>query len=223
MTNTKAMLTALSGLLAVMLVSMPVAAQTDDQNSDSITIRITPNIDFGVDIDSGTPMESGGGLIDLGSVDLYVATQTVRPATVTILGNLASAGANTGQELDVSGQILGAGGWSFDLTPSTWATSGENDALATYIMFSDTSLSLAPDGDDFAAAGNEADFTGTTLRAGGAGATNGGKFELGATEMDDLSPNDERHMWFFFRLPNNTSNGNANDIQITLTAVNASS
>ena len=220
MKTSKWLLGALLGLL------MTFAAGTGhalDADSDSLTVRITPNADFGVDIDTGT-LESGG-VIDLGTVDLYESVQTVQPATVTITGNVASAGANTGQELTLTSVING--GWAFDQTPSTYAVLGAVDELAMYALFSDTSLSVPPSGDDFA--GDDADYdqpAGTTVRVGGANPTNGAKFEktgTGATDMDNLSPADERHLWLFFRLPNNTSTGDAQDVTVTLTAVSAGS
>ena len=39
--------------------------------------------------------------------------------------------------------------------------------------------------------------------------------------MDDMSVGDKRHLWLFFRLPDNSSDSSAKDIQFTLTAVNA--
>ena len=219
----------LTGLLAGLLVTFLFAgrawADSDPSNdADSITVRITPNVDFGVDIDSAA-LQSGG-TIDLGIVNLFASTQTVTPATVTIRGNITSSGGGTGQELDVSGAIAsqGAGAsWTFDLTPSTHGTSGELDALATYILFSDTALSTSPNGDEFSVAA--AEFTGTTLRAGGAGGVSGTKFEktgAGVTDMDDMSPLEERHLWMLFRLPDQTTSGDSQDVTITLTAVNAS-
>ncbi len=219
----------LTGLLAGLLVTVLFAgrawADSDPSNdADSITVRITPNVDFGVDIDSAA-LQSGG-LIDLGIVNLFASTQTVTPATVTIRGNITSSGGGTGQELDVSGTIASQGGgasWTFDLSPSTHGTSGELDALATYILFSDTALSTAPNGDEFSV--SAAEFTGTTLRAGGAGGVSGTKFEktdAGVTDMDDMSPDEKRHLWLFFRLPDQTTSGDSQDVTITLTAVNAS-
>ena len=226
MTTMKKVLTGLlAGLLMTVLGAGSAWADSDPSNdADSITVRITPNVDFGVDIDSAA-LESGG-LIDLGIVNLFASTQTVTPATVTIRGNIASGGAGTGQELDVSGTISSQGSgadWTFDLTPSTHGVSGELDALATYILFSDTGLSVAPNGDEFSVAA--AEFTGTTLRAGGAGGVGGTKFEktdAGSTEMDDMSPLESRHLWLFFRLPDSSSGGDAQEVTITLTAVNAS-
>ena len=104
------------------------------------------------------------------------------------------------------------------------ATSGEIDALAMYLLFSDTTLSASPTAADFTAGAGG--FTGPTLRAGGDSATNGVKYEHignGSVDMDNKSANDSMHLWFFFRLPNQSSTGAVQEVQVVLSAVNASS
>ena len=180
-----------------------IAEPSNDQ--DSITITITPNVDRGVEIDSTTVA------VDLGAVSLNTTTQTVRPATVTILGTIGNT------ELDVTGTI--APTWSFDTTPTVDTFSSEQDALAFYMLFSDTNLSNAPTGADFSADSGE--FTGTSLRAGG-DVGNGGTFEKtgnGVKDMDARNPADTSHLWFFLRLPGTTTTSAAQSVQITLSAV----
>ena len=201
----KLTIAALSALLTLLWTQDAWAAAVPSNDQDSITITITPNVDRGVEIDSTTVS------VDLGAVALGDTAQTVRPATVTILGTL------TNQELQVTGTITPD--WSFDTTPTVDTFSNELDALAFYLLFSDTSLSQAPTGADFSA--DHGAFTGASLRAGG-DVGNGTTFEktgAGAKDMDARNPTDTSHLWFFLRLPQTTSTGNAQSVQITLTAV----
>ncbi len=180
-------------------------------DSDALTITVTPNIDYGVDI-ATTP-----SVMNLGTVDLYASTFTVQPATVTFQGNMA------GQELDLSASVGTA--WKFDVSPSTWATSGEQDALAVYALFSATTLAAAPTGDDFANATAAAGFnvdaqTLGAVRVGGSGGP-GNKYEkqgADAVDMDLKNPGNQARLWFLLRLPNQTTTGNAQDVKVTLTA-----
>ena len=208
MTKQVTTLTALFALLTLTGVQKAWAIAEPSNDQDSITITITPNVDRGVEIDSTTVS------VDLGAVALGGTAQTVRPATVTILGTL------TNQELQVTGTI--APDWSFDTTPTVDTFSNELDALAFYLLFSDTSLSQAPTGADFSADNGE--FTGASLRAGGdvGGGVTFEKQGNGAKDMDARSPGDTSHLWFFLRLPGTTTTGNAQSVQITLTAVTGS-
>ncbi len=209
----------LIGLLMMFASGTGWSTADSTNDSDSLTIRITPNVDKGVQIDTGT--YDSGGYISLGTVDLYKSTFTVRPATVTILGNLGSSGLNSGQELDVSGTITG--GWTFDTTPDVAEdTGGELDALAVYLLFSDTTLGAAPSAVEFDSGSGA--FNGTSTRAGGSSG-NGAIFEhagTGSTDMDDLSAGDTMHLWLYFRLPSQTSTGSAQDVMITLSVADAS-
>ncbi len=205
---------ALVGLL--MMVTGRAWALADASNdSDQIIITITPNVDRGVEIDTGSV------ILDMGTVDLYTTTQTVSPATVTILGTLA------GQELDLTGSIEGGAiDWTFDTSPTTVGeTGGEEDALAAYVLFSDTSLSLAPTASDFADGTALASFSGGSPQRAGSASGDGTKHEMtGAAnvDMDDKDPNDTAHLWIFLRLPSITSTSNAQEVTFTLTAVDAS-
>ena len=205
---------ALVGLL--MTVPGRAWATADPANDASqITITITPNIDRGVEIDTSAVT------LDLGAVDLFTTAQTVSPATVTILGTLV------GQELDLTGVIDGGAiSWTFDTSPTTIAsTGGESDALAAYILFSDTSLSLAPSAADFADGTADASFLGTGTQRAGSTSGDGTKHEIqgaGNVDMDAKAPTDTVHLWIFLRLPSVTTTANAQDVSFTLTAVDAS-
>ena len=197
---------ALMGLAAAFCATDVRADANTSNDADSLTIIITPNVDYGVDIDTT------GVTLDLGTVDLYDTAQTAEPAVVTVKGSWAS------QELDLSGSI--EGGWSFDATPSTWATSGSQDEIAVYALFSDTALGTAPNGDDFANATADAGYTGVASRVGG-DSGGGDKFEkqgANAIDMDNRAPEDDANMWIFLRLPDATSTSSDQEITLTLTA-----
>ncbi len=180
--------------------------------SDSLTVTITPNAFYAVDIDTDNVN------LDMGTVTLGASTQTVRPSTVTIQSTYAQT------DLKLIGAI--AGGWSFD----TNTASNEQDALATWATFTSIARSSAPaqSGDYFAGTNpgsSGSDVVDTTDRYVGSsvgdGTTNlfenNGDFD--AQDMDARAPNHQSHLWLNFRLPNATSNNSAKTVTITLTAV----
>jgi hypothetical protein len=218
-------------LAALLVLVTGVSAWAADPNAanteDGLTVRITPNADYGVTIDTAN-LGLAGETIDFGSLDLYTSTYTLKPATVTITGTVSKNGSQGGQELDVTARILTANGWVFDPTPTTDATSGSVDELAMFLLMSPTTLSASPSAANYAAAASAAELTsggaGTqtslTYRGGGNGG-NGSKFEFG-TDLDQMSVNDKKHLWMYFRLPSQTSTSNAQDIAVTLTATGSS-
>ena len=222
MTKTTKMTWALAALTALCLGTGSAWASDPDatNDTDQIRIRITPNADYGVEIDTGN-LPMAGGFIDLGSLSLYQSTYTLKPGTVTILGTVSKSASNpttTGQELDVTAAITG--GWTFDATPTTDATSGSLDELAMFLLFSNTSLSAAPSSADFAA--GTAGVTVTSAVRAGASSGTGTKYAYGATAMDNLSTGNQRHMWTYFRLPDTTSSAGSQDVTVTLTATGLS-
>ena len=219
-TTKKAGWAALAGLALVLAAGSAWAVDPDaSNNSDQIRIRITPNADYGVEIDTGN-LPMAGGLIDLGALSLYASTFTVKPATVTILGSVSKSAGNpttTGQELDVTAAI--SGGWTFDTTPTTDNTSGAIDELAMFLLFSDTALAAGPAASEFAGA-TAGVTTAAAIRAGGSSSTGVVYEKTGAAagDMDNLSVGNKRHMWTYFRLPDATSTASAQDVTVTLTA-----
>ena len=217
--KSKKCIAALLGLMLTVLGTGIAWADSDTTNDRaSLTFSLTPNVDFGVSIDTGNIT------MDFGSVALGTLQQRVRPATVTILGTITSDGSQTtGQELDLA--LTFVGGWSLDTSPSIDTTSNETDAIAVYALFSDTSLSLAPTPAQFDA--ESGGFTQTNERAGG-GSGDGTRFEkqgggaLPGDGMDHMSTGDAAHLWMLFRLPADTTTGNQQEITLTATAVNAS-
>ena len=227
MTTTKKRVKGLAwGLLVLGLSWGPARAGNHEGNptgSDMIRVRITPNASYGVSIDTTNVQGLSSGVIDLGALDLGSSTQTVKPATVTMLGNIAYVSGNAGQELNVNAAIP-VGGWTFDPSPTTSGAGSTVDKLAMYLLFSGTGLSVAPSGADFANGTAAASITSdaVTYHAGSASGT-GSKFvdqnEPTPVVMDNMSATDKRHMWLWFRLPNNTSTGAAQEVTVTLTAL----
>ncbi|OGR82183.1 MAG: hypothetical protein A2901_04320 [Elusimicrobia bacterium RIFCSPLOWO2_01_FULL_54_10] len=188
-------------------------ADSDPSNdSAAVTIRITPNFERGVQI------ETGSVHMDLGLVNMGASTQTVSPATVTILGNILNT------ELNLAASITG--GWVFDPN-QTFESTGTNQ-LNVWASFTSISTASAP------AQGNEYFRVGTSSGAkiisntnlfgpaavGFAGSAGIGRFENNAgnngpspADMDGMNPNAQRHLWLYFRLPDTTSVSAEQEIQ----------
>ncbi len=176
----------------------------------AITISITPNIDRGIMIDTGNVN------LDLGNLDMNASSQTVMPATVTILGNI------TNSELDLSAGITG--GWVFDPN-QTFASTGTNQ-LNMWASFTTISSAAAPSqGDEYFRVGTSsgAKFTSNTENFGPqpVGVNNGsgvGFFEPNdpASDMDGLNPGDRRHLWIYLHTPPTTSVTTQQKININL-------
>lgn len=201
------------GLLAVggLLIGEAKADAIVANDTATIQITITPNVDRGVTIDTQTVN------MVLGLIDLNTSTQTVNPATVTVQGNL------TNTELDLSAGI--SGGWTFEPT----ATSTTTDKLKTWVVFTATTVFTTPaknsntfdDTNDFLAS-NTASFPGTRVgsSSGGSGNINN-SFEDNSgnafADMDALSPTSKRHMWMYFTTPDVTTTASDQLIRFYLT------
>ena len=212
--NTKKYLaTLVVGMLALgsLLVGEAKADANVANDTATIQITITPNVDRGVTIATQTVN------MDLGLVDLNVSTQTVSPATVTIQGNL------TNTELDLSAGI--SGGWTFEPT----ATSTTTDKLKTWVVFTATTTNATPaknnntfdNSNDFLSS-TVAEFSGTRVgsSSGGGGNINN-SFEDNSgnafADMDALNPGALRHMWMYFTTPDLTTTSAAQLIRFYLT------
>jgi hypothetical protein len=201
-------------------------------DADSLTLTVSPNVNYSVDIDTGNTT------LGLGSVDLGQSTFTVRPATVTFGGNIT-----VGHEADLSAAI--AGGWNFNAAGSvSTATAGGLNLINLYALFTSTNLAAAPSGATFGdpdganvpetraaiAPGAAAATFGPTRvgQSGGGAGTHTGNFECnsGAPCTKDMDSIDtlsggtnsaKAHLWFFIRMPGSTSIGTQQSIQVTLT------
>ena len=183
---------------------------------DSLTITITPNGYYAVDITTNGPD------LDLGYVNVNTATQTVKPATVTVQSSWATT------DLRLQGTALDT--WFLD----TDATAGEQNALQAWAVFTDTSVAAAPTkaggtfvGDTLAA---PSDLISTTNRYVGASATHGDAWfvrnsgDPGYKTMDAITNEatdaaaSRSHLWFYFKTPPSTTIGTAQRLYVTLTA-----
>ena len=212
----------LMALLTVLVTGTAKAADPDgSNNSDMIRVRITPNADYGVQIDTGNLNDVAGGVIDMGAMTLGQSTWTVRPATVTILGTVSFRTGTSGQELNVTVDLEGTE-WLVDTTPQINGL-GPVDELSTFVLFSATTLSAAPAASEFLASGGV--VSESAIRAGDSTGDTDTTYEQtggGATDMNNLSVTNAKHMWLYFGLPSATSTGNAQHLTVTLTAVPAS-
>ena len=200
-------------IAAVMAIGMmvvgglKVSARAADANvlndTATILVTITPNVDRGVTIDTMNVT------LNLGAVTLGNSTQTVQPSTVTITGSMSNT------ELDLNAQITG--GWNFEPTAGASNTNG----LKTWVVFTNTAQLTAPskagdlfdDTNDFLASATN-NFADTRI---GGTAGNGAAFEDGVVDMDALNPGMKRHMWMYFTTPSVTDTSSDQQIRFYLT------
>jgi len=189
--------------LAPILASQYAWADDPGNNDDSIVIRITPRIDYGVVIDT-TTME-----LDY-TLDMGATAYAITPATVTIVGNIRPV------ELDIEAANISASPvWSLDTDESAGL-----DELQLYGLFA-VGRSTRPLESEFSGAKNL--ITITPTRAGqksGNGADQNFENNImqGGADMDWLMPTDERQLWFRMDTPPVTSTTQEQTIQVTVTA-----
>jgi len=199
-------------------MSLGLAGTAWADPSDSLTVTITPNAVYAVDIDTALVV------LNLGTVDLGLSTFTVSPATVQVNSSYAAT------DLTIAAAVI-AGGWTLDADTAN----NENDALKSWAVFSDTSVTNAS-----TLAALTGAFTGTvpgatgsdvlgTVSAGvGTEATLDVQYVLAAGNvghktMDALptftvdGPASRSHLWLKFTLPSTTTDLTAKQVQITVT------
>ena len=180
------------------------AAQTDN-----IHITIAPNAFYDITIASG---DVG---VALGTVELSASSATVAPATITINSTYAET------DLSITGSV--DGGWSFD-TSSNSVVANE---IAAWVAFTAISRTSAP------VAGSTY-FTGTSTDAAGSGLISGTVDDAGSNgtltdrfevtdgphvqDMDAMSPSEQAHMWFHFRMPSASGTNGTKNMNFLLTA-----
>ena len=192
-------------LLVPLLASLSGVAFAEDpaNNSDAVTVRITPIIDMGVEIDTDTAQ------LDF-TMDLGATQFMTMPATVTVVGNIKP------QELDVSAVNVSAlPVWTLDTDESSWL-----DQLQLYALFS-VGRSTHPLESEFSGVKNL--LTGAAKRVGTSGGSGAnGNFEnnvmAGGADMDGMNVGDVRQMWLRIDAPPQTSTATDQYIQVTLTA-----
>ena len=186
-------------------------------SSDSLTITITPNAQYRLDIDTTNSS------LDLGFVDLDQDTFTVKPATVTIGSTFATT------DVRVVTQI--SGGWTLD----TNTASKEQNALQAWGVFTDTSAATtgAVQALGGAFSGTQPDTDGSDVLGLGVvyAGTAGGKTQHVLTpgaasyKSMDAIPSysvdeaaSKAYLWLKFHLPPATTVTNAQEVTITLGA-----
>jgi len=188
-------------------------------DTDSLTVTITPNAFYAVDIDTT------GIVMNLGTVALSASTQTVLPATVTIQSTYAQT------DLTLIGNITAPGGtpWTFDASSAT-VNPNELAAWATFTSVSRSSAPIQESGYFSGTAPNVSDsdlISGTARYVGTNGAVanlfEAGAADFGFKDMDalpaDPDPLAQSHLWLYFRMPSASSSSVAQNISVTLTAV----
>lgn len=193
-----------SGLLLAAALPSLAADPNPGNDSDSLTVSILPQSDFGVTIDTAEV-----------TLDFIMApgdtAYTLKPATVTIVGNVHP------QELNVSAaNITAAPVWTLDTDEVAQA-----DELRMYALFAEGRQS-PPSAAEFSGAKNL--ITGSAKRAGFESSSGpDGNFEnssmTGAANMDNiLLTQPARQLWLRLDAPPFTSTEDEQSVQITITA-----
>lgn len=110
---------------ALLLLGTLFAGKAQAALSDSLTVTITPNAAYAVDVDT----VNSPALLNLGAVDLGLSTFTVNVTTVEVRSTYATT------DLSIRAQVL-SGGFSIDVD----TTAQETDALQAWAVFTDTSI-----------------------------------------------------------------------------------
>ena len=193
-----------------------LAAVSHAASSDTLTVTITPNAFYSVDIDTANVA------LNLGTVGLGASTQTVQPATVTVLSTYLTT------DLKLQGAITSNGTpWTFDDV----TTSSEADKLAAWATFTSVARSSAPTqtADYFSGTQpgqSDSDVIDATAQF--VGTANGvnnlfeNNSDFDAKDMDAMAPvpaaSGTSLLWLYFRLPATTTSSTAQNISITIGA-----
>jgi archaellin len=178
--------------LAVLAALVVLAKGAEAAVSDALTITITPNAGYAVDIDTT------GVVLDFPSANLNVPAFVVSPATVTI----ESTYATTELELDASL----TGGWTLGSSTTT-------DVLQAWALFTSTTVSTIP-----SKSGNNFDDTNDRIASGAQQVGDTSAFEDGTFNTDDMAKNQKSHLWIRFHTPDATSVTAQQALKLTLTA-----
>ncbi|MDO8756533.1 MAG: hypothetical protein Q7J64_00850, partial [Elusimicrobiota bacterium] len=143
----------MTAALALMTATFAYADANPANDSGSFTVRITPNVDLGVLVDTTGANWVGAGSVTLEDLTSDLGTDTLLDSSIGI----AMAGNFANQELTLTGVAL-----------NTWALDTDEvdavDQMRLYAMFGNDSTPATPAIGDFAGAGNL--FTGSFVRAG---------------------------------------------------------
>lgn len=191
-------------LLFAFLPALPAAADPNpDNDSDAITVSVTPVVELGVELDTAA--------VDLNlTLQMGATGYTATPATVTVLGNVQPV------EVDLIGANVSADPvWTLDADEVA-----ETDQVQVYALFAVDRSSIPL----------EAEFAGVKNLLGAAakraGVLNGsgtnGNFEnndmTGGANMDNLAVGAQRQLWLRVDAPPRTGTDQPQKIQLTITA-----
>jgi hypothetical protein len=205
----------LAALAALALTTAAVTAKADANpanDSGSFTVRITPNVDLGVVVDTTGSNWTGSANLDVTS-DLATDTRLTTPIGIAMAGNFGN------QELTLSGVALNTCQLDTDELDA-------QDEMRLYAMFGKFGFAASPAVVDFNGVGNL--ITGATTRAGQPQADEGGDtnhtYELatGNGEYDDvdgMNASQTRKLWLRARTPSTTTTGDEAAFTVTVTAV----
>jgi hypothetical protein len=169
-------------------------------NVTALTIRITPNVDRGVEISSGDVN------VNLGTVDMSISTYTVNPATITIVGTISNT------ELTLAAEIVG--GWSFDSTPLAL----ETDKMATWALFSAIAISSVPSATQFEIYNSTINSDTPTQAPVDVGdATSRYEGGWNGSDMDSMAIQAKRHLWIRMQTPSATTVASQQTVAFNLT------
>ena len=203
----------LTAALALMTATFAYADANPANDSASFTVRITPNVDLGVTVDTTGSNWAGAANLDMTS-DLATDTLLQNAINIAMAGNFAN------QELTLTGAALNT--WQLDTDEVD-----VQDELRLYAMFSDSALGA---GSSPAITGTANLITTVATRAGQTQADEGGDtnhvYELSTgagagvyADVDGMASTATRKLWLRARTPGTTSTDGQAQFTVTLTAV----
>jgi hypothetical protein len=202
---------------ALMTASVAKADSNPANDSASFTVRITPNVDLGVTVDTT-------GAAWVGSANLDVAQDLLTDKVMSAPVSIAMAGNFNNQELTLTGANLNTWTLDADETPNL-------DALRLYALFAKNTSASTPVVADFDGVNNL--ITTTPTRAGQPQPDEAGDsnhtYELPIAhaeyiggqggDVDGMSSTAARKLWLRSSTPNLTSTDEQAAFTVTVTAV----
>ena len=198
---------------AALMTATAAYADTNPANdSGSFTVRITPNVDLGVTVDTTGSAWVGSANLDV-SQDLGTDKLLTTPIGIAMAGNFNN------QELSLTGAALNT--WTLDTDEVD-----NVDQLRLYAMFGKFAYGASPIVGDFAGAGNL--ITTVATRAGQTQANEGGDtghvYELSTgngeyADVDGMLATATRKLWLRSTTPSTSSTDEQAAFTVTVTAV----
>ncbi len=212
---TKKTWTMLAAICAVMALSVGAWADSNPgNNSGSFEVRITPNVDYGVTVDTlGAAWEGDTDLYT--DMDMNTSKKLQTGVKVTIQGDWQN------QEVSLSG--LGLDTWTLDTDESA-----EEDQLRLYGMLGADQAASIPTAVEYTAAGDLNLIDAALSRAGQAQVDEAGdsthihEFLIGAgahyDDVDGMTVGTIRRLWLRADVPPTTTTDGMQRFTVTVTA-----